>query len=69
MYKIPLTVYSSKIPVHITGFEWGNFTVNALLFHTRLFKNTCEQNTFCPIYIYQFHLCIGCLNLTMNTFP
>ena len=50
IYKIPLIVYSSKIQARFTGFEakWclGKFTVNTLLFDTRLFTNTCEQNTF-----------------------
>ena len=40
IYKIPLTVYSR-----------GNFTANALLFHTSLFTNTCQQNTFWSIYL------------------
>ena len=54
IYKIPLTIYSSKVPVRITEFEarWylGKFTANALLFHTSLFTNTCEQNTLWSIY-------------------
>ena len=55
IYKIPLTVYSSMIPVRIAGFEarWclGKFTANAFLFHTSLFTNTFEQNTFWSIYL------------------
>ena len=55
MYKIPLTVYSSKIWDRITGFEvkWclGKFTANALPFHTIVFTNTCGQSTFRSIYL------------------
>ena len=42
IYKIPMTVYSSKITVRITGLEarWclGKFTANALHFHKFIYK-------------------------------
>ena len=66
MYKIPLTVYSSKIPVHITGLEarwcFGKFYCKCFTFSYTFYLRIHVNKIHSVLYIYQFHLCIGSLS-------
>ena len=48
---------------------FGEILQQMFYFFIHVYLQINVNKIHCDLYIYQFNLCIGSLNLTMNTFP